>query len=163
MTCPTDLESVVLGISMQLTPNLAAPQLARVDVRDFVDWRAAAVAELLVSAIRAGLPSLNPATLVGYALSHGAVSGEHRLSQVSKWMAGAYSCPVPGIALAYHVDLLIEASYRRAAAEYAASIHQARLANSLDTLDDLIHSGFSRLVLHRNRIQPCSANTEVAA
>lgn len=160
---PIDLEAVVLGVSMQLMPNVAGPQLARLDVSDFTDWRAATVVELLSSMVANRVPTLNPASIVGYALNTGSISGEHRLSQVSKWIADAYSCPIPGIALSYHVDLLIEASYRRAAVEFAHSISQAHVSGSLDILDERISSGYSRLLAHRNRFSRIPSITEVAA
>lgn len=147
----TDLEAVVVGVLMQLPPDTARGHLDRLEPGDFTDWRAATVAGLLGDMLTAGLSSLDPAALVGHAQRTGAVPGEHKLKRVAEWAADAYTLPWHGGDLGYHIDLLIEASYRRHIVIYAKRLLQAEKDGALDLLDDQITNGYSRLCAFRQR------------
>jgi hypothetical protein len=148
----TDLEATVVGLLMQLKPDAARPYLDRIEPGDFTDWRAAAVAKLLTDLCAAGLPSLDPAAVVAYALRTGAVSGENKLKRVAEWTADAYhAAPLPPATLDFHIDLLIEASYRRHITVYAKRLLQAETSGALDLLDEQITAGYARLATHRHR------------
>ncbi|RSM75541.1 hypothetical protein DMH04_38100 [Kibdelosporangium aridum] len=148
----TDLEAAVVGVLMQLTPDAAQPHLDHLESSDFTDWRAAAVAKLLTDLCAAGLPSLDPAAVVGYALRTGAVSGEHKLKRIAEWAADAYrAAPIVPASLDFHVGLLVEASYRRHVVMYAKRLLQAETSGALDLLDEQITAGYARLAAHRQR------------
>ncbi|MFC0116003.1 hypothetical protein [Kibdelosporangium aridum] len=147
----TDLEAVVIGVLMQLPPDTVERHLNRLEPGDFTDWRAATVAGLLADMLTAGLPSVDPAAVIGYALRTGAVPGEHKLKRVAEWTADAYTLPWQGGDLGYHVDLLIEASYRRHIVIYAKRLLQAENDGALDLLDGQITTGYARLASHRQR------------
>ncbi|MCE7009333.1 hypothetical protein LWC34_41945 [Kibdelosporangium philippinense] len=147
----TDLEAVVIGVLMQLSPDTAERHLNRLEPGDFTDWRAATVAGLLADMITAGLSSVDPAAIVGYALRTGAIPGEHKLKRVAEWMADAYTLPWHGGDLGYHIDLLIEASYRRHVVIYAKRLLQAETDGALDLLDGQITTGYAGLAAQRQR------------
>jgi hypothetical protein len=168
----TDLEAAVVGMLMQLSPDTARKHLDRLESGDFTDWRAATVTKLLADMLTAGLPSLDPAAVVGFALRTGAVAGENKLKRVSEWTADAYSFGWPGGTLSFHIDLLIEASYRRHVTVYAKRLQQAEKDGALDLLDGLITTGYALLAAHRQRfdtkpltVRPVAmpAESEVAA
>jgi hypothetical protein len=151
---PTDLEAAVVGVLLQLPPNVAQQHLDRFEPGDFTDWRAATVTGLLAQMLAAGLPSIDPAAVIGYALRTGAVAGEHKLKRTAEWMADAYTLTRgwPSEALGYHVDLLIEASYRRQVTVYAKRLQQAEKDGALDLLDTQITTGYAQLAAHRHRL-----------
>ncbi|GAB3914622.1 hypothetical protein GCM10029964_126420 [Kibdelosporangium lantanae] len=152
MLLPTDLEAVVAGVLMQQSPTTARPHVARLEPGDLTDWRAATVLKLLADMLTAGLPSIDPAAVVGYALRTGALPNEHKLKRVAEWMADAYRlAPLPPASLEFHIDLLIEASYRRHVTVFAKRLQQAEKDGALDLLDDQITRGYARLALHRQR------------
>jgi hypothetical protein len=148
----TDLEAVVVGVLMQLPPDTARRHLDRLEPGDFTDWRAGTVADLLSAMLAEGLSSLDPAAVVGYAQRTGAIpGGGHKFKRVAEWMADAYTLPRPAGTLDYHVDLLIEASYRRHVTVYAKRIQQAEQDGALDLLDGQLTTGYARLATHRQR------------
>jgi hypothetical protein len=147
----TDLEAAVVGMLMQLAPDNARRHLDRLESGDFADWRAATITRLLVDMLTAGLPTLDPAAVVGYALRTGAVAGEHKLKRVAEWAADAYAFGWPGGSLDFHIDLLIEASYRRHVTVYAKRLQQAEKDGALDLLDEQVTAGYARLAAHRQR------------
>lgn len=152
MLLATDLEAVVIGVLMLHSPDTARQYVARLELGDFADWRAATVVKLLADMVNAGLPSLDPAAVFGYALRIGAVTGEHKLKRVAEWMADAYRvAPYPLANLDFHIDLLIEASYRRHVTVYAKRLQQAEKDGALDLLDKQITAGYAQLAAHRQR------------
>jgi hypothetical protein len=152
----TNLEAIVVGVLMQLPPDVAQPHLDRLELGDFTDWRAATTTSLLADMAAAGVPTLDPAAAVGYAQRTGALSGDHKLSRVALWMADAYGCQVPAVALGFHIDLLLEASYRRHAVVYAKRIQQAAQGGALDLVDGQITTGYAGLAAHRQRFATTS-------
>lgn len=148
----TDLEAVVIGVLVQMPPTTAQRHLSRLEPGDFTDWRAATAARLLSAMLHAGLSSLDPAAVVGYALRTGAVSGEHKLKRVAEWIADAYrAAPIAPASLDFHIDLLIEAAYRRHVVQYATRLLQAEKDGALDLLDGQITAGYTRLGAVRQR------------
>lgn len=148
----TDLEAVVIGVLMQLPPDTAERHLIRLEPGDFADWRAATTATLLGAMLHAGLSSLDPAAVVGYALRTGVVPGEHKLKRVAEWIADAYrAAPIAPASLDFHIDLLIEATYRRHVVQYATRLLQAEKDGALDLLDGQITAGYTQLKAFRQR------------
>jgi replicative DNA helicase len=153
----TDLEAAVIGVLMQLAPDTARPHLNRLEPRDFTDWRPATVVTVLADMITADIPSIDPSAVFGYIKRTGTVPEVNKLKLLSNWLADAYGFNWPGSALDYHIDLLIEASYRRHVTAFATRISQAERGGALDLLDEQLATGLARLAVHRRRFQPTFA------
>ncbi|ONI90630.1 hypothetical protein ALI144C_02865 [Actinosynnema sp. ALI-1.44] len=148
----TDLEAVTVGLLMQLPVDTARLHLARLEPGDFTDWRAATTVTLLADMLTAGLSSVDPAAVLGYALRTGAVAGEHKLKRVAEWIADAHrTAPFVPATLDFHIDLLLEATYRRHVVQYATRLSQAEKNGALDLLDGQITTGYARLKTYRDR------------
>jgi hypothetical protein len=148
----TDLEAVVIGVLMQLPADTARRHLVRLEPGDFTNWRAATTVTLLTDMLNGGLSSVDPAAVVGYALRTGTVPGERKLKLVAEWIADAYrAAPIAPASLDFHIDLLLEATYRRHVVQYATRLLQAEKDGALDLLDGQITAGHTQLDAFRQR------------
>ncbi|GAA4427165.1 hypothetical protein GCM10023148_30870 [Actinokineospora soli] len=120
---------------MTLTPGTARHGLDRLAPEDFPSWPARHAFTLLRDMTAAGVPSLDPATLVGHAQRTAAVAA-HQWPGLTRFLSAAVSVNVPACALDFHIDLLLEATYRRRI--HAAATRLAQLADTA-TLSDLDH------------------------
>jgi hypothetical protein len=148
----TDLEAVVIGNLMHIPARATLTHLARLHPNDFTDWRARAVVELLDGMATTGVSGVDPAAVLGHNGRTGLVTGEQKLNRLGLWLLDAYALWIPG-ALDYHVDLLLEASYRRAVLAYGERLQQlaGTTPASLTELDQQITDGAAELAELRRR------------
>jgi hypothetical protein len=148
----THLEAVVIGNMMHTPACATLAHLARLHPDDFTDWCARAVFVLLSDMVTAGVSSVDPAAVLGHNQRTATITGEHKLTRLGLWLLDAYALWIPG-ALDYHVDLLLEASYRRAVHTYGQRLQQLAETRpaSLAELDQQITHGATELAELRRR------------
>lgn len=153
MSSPTiDPETIVLGTLMQATPAEARPILARLHYRDFADPRGQYVFDLMAALVTDNVPSLDPATVLGFADRIGAFRDTNHANLLTRWVFNAYSVTVPLVALDFHIARLIEHSYRRTVAANAARLAQLAESSTLAELDVHMTQFTAQLAEHRARI-----------
>jgi replicative DNA helicase len=132
-----DTDAIVIGTLTTLPPATARPVLDRLTAADFPRWPAHTAYALLRCMDEAELPSLDIATLVGYA-RHTAALRTHQWAAMTRFLTDAASATVPATVLDFHVRLLMEDTYRRRCATAAARLAQAA-DNPATTTADLDH------------------------
>ncbi|MDQ3405696.1 MAG: hypothetical protein M3548_20275 [Actinomycetota bacterium] len=154
-------EHVVLGTLMQATPTDALPHLDRLDRADFADSRGAHTYDLMDAIVGDGVPSLDPATLLGVAHRNGDMRDTNHAQLLTQWVFIAYSTTVPLVALDFHITSLIEISYRRRIAACAARLAQIADHTPLSELD--VHIGHLTTELDRHRARITATTTHPTA
>lgn len=147
-----DPERIVLGTLMQATPAEARPFFSRLDLHDFTDPPGVYVFDLMVAIVADDVPSLDPATLLGFADRRGALTDTNRAHLLTRWIFDAFGTNVPLVALDFHIDRLIEHSYRRRVTASAARLAQAAEMCSVRDIDGHVLHVTTQLALHRARI-----------
>lgn len=136
-----DTDTIVIGTLTTLTPTAARPVLDRLEPGDFPRWPARAAHRLLRAMVLDGLPSLDVATLVGYA-QHTAAIEAHQWAGFTRFLCDAVSVCVPAAALDFHVGLLMQATYRRRLHAVVSAL-AVESSESVDTLVETLHAMFT--------------------